>query len=214
MTAHKHTFDWRRFKGSEEALKWAKRDLTSIDAILPLVAGRELCVQAGGNLGVFPKYLSRFFQTVITFEPAAELFPKLTANAPEPNIVRLQAALGDVQRLVRTECHRRGDRGTVHEGLTHIAGDGRVPVLRLDDFKLPMCDLLMLDLEGFELYALRGAVETIARCRPIVVVEINRNCGHYGIDPSDVRGFLDAMDYQRGITVYSDEVYMPSEVTQ
>lgn len=214
MTAHKHTFDWRRLQGSDEAIKWARRDLTSIDAILPLVAGREMCVQAGGNLGVFPKYLSRHFQTVITFEPAADLFPKLTANAPEANIVRLQAALGDTQQLVSTECHRRGDRGAVHEGLTHIAGEGRVPVLRLDDFKLPMCDLLMLDLEGFELYALRGSVETIARCQPVVVVEINRNCGHYGIDPNDVRGFLAELGYVRGLTVYSDEVFIPNEVTQ
>jgi FkbM family methyltransferase len=214
MTAHKHTFDWRKFAGSDEALKWAKRDLASIDAILPLVAGREMCVQAGGNLGVFPKYLARHFQTVITFEPAPDLFPKLTANAPEANIVRLQAALGDVQGLVGMECSRRGDRGAVHEGLTHVSGDGRIPRLRLDDFKLPVVDLLMLDLEGYELYALRGAVETITRCRPLVVVEINRNCGHYGIDPEAVRGFIQAIGYHRGLTVYSDEVYMPNEVTQ
>lgn len=213
MTAHKHTFNWAAMIGSSEAIKWAKRDLTSIDAILPLVAGRTLCVQAGGSLGVFPKYMARHFRTVFTFEPDPVLFAKLSANAPEENIIRMQAALGETPGLVGMACSRRGKPGPVHEGLTHVAGEGSIPCLRLDDFQLPYVDLLMLDLEGYELYALRGAAETIRRCRPVVVVEVNRNCGFYGIGPDDVRGFIEAQGYSRGLTVYSDEVFIPNEAT-
>lgn len=210
MGRHKRTYDWTKFQGSAEALKWNQRDLASIDEILAIVPGRTLCVQAGGNLGIFPKYLARSFASVLTFEPSPALFPKLTRNAPESNVVRIQAALGDAPGLIGVECTRRGDKpGLVHEGLTHVAGDGIVPRLRLDDFALPNLDLLYLDLEGYELFALRGAIETIRRCRPVVAVEINRNIGFYGFTGNDVRESIRGLGYTHALTVHSDEVYVP-----
>lgn len=210
MTQHKHTFRWGEMKGSAEALKWNERALSTVDQVLTFVPGRTACVQAGGNLGVFAKYLAGFFGVVYTFEPAPNLFKKLNANVPEPNVIRLQAALGDTPGLVGVECSRRGRKpGPVHEGLTHISGVGVIPTLRLDALALPVVDLLYLDVEGFELYALRGAVETIARCRPIIAVEVNRNIGFYGLDAEDVRTFLSGCGYRHVLSVLSDEVYVP-----
>jgi FkbM family methyltransferase len=210
VTLHKHTFDWSKMKGSKEALKWNCRDLTSIDAILQRVIGRSACVQAGGNLGVFGKYLAKFFAQVLVFEPAPELFPSMTANAPEPNILRYQAALGEAPGLVSMACSRRGaKKAPVHEGLTHVAGDGIVPVLRLDDFALPALDLLMLDLEGFELFALKGAAQTVLRCRPVIAVEVNQNSSFYGVSRDDVRDWIAARRYQLAFRIQSDEVFVP-----
>lgn len=212
MPLHKHTFEWGKFQGSAEALKWNMRDLTSIDHVLSVVTGRTACVQAGGNLGVFAKYLSRFFGAVYTFEPAPKLFRHLNTNVTESNVIRLQVALGETPGLVDVACSRRGPRpGQVHEGLTHISGHGLIPTLRLDDLHLPVVDLLYLDLEGFELYAMRGALRTIARCRPVVAVEINQNAGFYGVEQDDVRGFLISRGYQFHSRVQSDEVFIPSD---
>lgn len=210
MTLHKRTFDWGGFKGSAEALKWNQRDLTSVDHVLTLTPGRTACVQAGGHLGVFAKYLSRFFEAVYTFEPAPELFQQLNANVPETNVIRLQAALGASPALVDVACSRRGNKvAPVHEGLTHIAGQGLIPTMRLDDLQLPVLDLLYLDLEGYELYALRGAEATLARCRPVIAVEVNQNAGFYGFERDDVRRFITDRGYQFSGRVQSDEVYLP-----
>lgn len=214
MGAHKHTYDWARFQGSPMAIGWARRDLTSVDQVLTLVPGRTTCVQAGGNLGVWPKYLSKHFASVITFEPAPDLFPKLMANAGEPNIIKLQAALGERGGLVGTNCARRDTkRIAVHEGLTHIVPNGVIPSLRLDALELPVLDLLYLDVEGYELYALRGAAETIRRCRPVIAVEINRNIAFEGLTEDDVRSFVVGLGYERALTVRSDEVFVPRERT-
>jgi FkbM family methyltransferase len=43
--------------------------------------------------------------------------------------------------------------------------------LPLDDFNLPRCDLIKLDVEGMELEALEGAAATIERCTPIMLIE-------------------------------------------
>jgi FkbM family methyltransferase len=202
---------WATFRGSASQMKWLRRDLPNLDRVVARVPQRRVAVQAGGNLGLFPKRLAATFETVYTFEPAPALFPLLLANAPEPNIIRLQAALGFRRDFVATAQVRRGGPGEAHEGITHIAGPGPVPTLRLDDLALPVCDLLQLDLEGWELYALKGAADTVARCRPVICVEVNRNLGFLGLQPDDVRSFVTGLRYRFVERLESDEVYVPAE---
>jgi FkbM family methyltransferase len=213
VIANVRMYDWKwaRFQGSEAQLKWNRRDLPNLDKVIARVPQRRVAVQAGGNLGLFPKRLAMKFETVYTFEPAAPLFPLMLANAPEQNIVRFQAALGYHRSLVGTAQVRREGHGLAHEGITHVAGPGRVPTLRLDDLALPVCDLLQLDLEGWELYALQGAVATIERCRPVLCVEVNRNLSFVGLQPDDVRSFVTGLRYRFVERLESDEVYVPAE---
>ena len=44
-------------------------------------------------------------------------------------------------------------------------------VRTLDSYQLREVDLLVLDVEGQEAYALFGAIDTITRCRPVIHVE-------------------------------------------
>jgi len=206
-----HGWDWRRFRGSELALKFGRRDLDSVAQVLAIVPGRTAAVQAGGNLGVFPKALARVFETVYTFEPAPDCFAALMANAPEKNIVKLQAALGDTARLVNVSRERRDGKPHPHEGITHVRGVGVLPMVRLDDLCLPVVDLLYLDLEGYELFALWGAVETVGRCRPVIAVEINKGIGFYGHTPADVRQWIVDRGYRPVFTTRADEVFVPEE---
>jgi FkbM family methyltransferase len=52
----------------------------------------------------------------------------------------------------------------------------RVPVRRLDGMAIEPA-VLKVDVEGFELAVLRGALETLRRCRPIVLVERSEEFG-------------------------------------
>jgi FkbM family methyltransferase len=211
MTAQ--PWNWSAFKGSSHALKYARRDLPCLDAVIARTPGRTAVVQAGGNVGIFPKRLAQHFETVYTFEPGLDLFPLLYANAPEPNIVKFQAALGDTRGLIGLSRSRRktAKPGIEHEGLTHVDGAGVVPVLRVDDLALPVCDLMYLDLEGYELYALHGAADTIRRCRPVIAVEVNQNIAYYGQTAEDLRATLAAFGYARVDIQASDEVFAPVE---
>jgi len=206
-------WNWTTFAGSQPALKYAKRDLPTVDRALRLCTGRHCCVQAGGCLGIFPKYLARYFRTVHTFEPSAALFPVLCSNAPEKNIKRHHAALGMTHDGIDTSQTRRGSKGHrfPHEGITHVSGAGAIPTMLVDDLQLPHCEFLCLDLEGFELFALIGARMTIERCRPVIMVEINENIEFYGHVGDEVRSLLAVHGYQLSFRMHSDEVYVPSE---
>lgn len=214
MAALALSWKWDALAGSHAQLRLNRRDLPTLDWVIGQCRQHRVAVQAGGNLGIWPKRLAQSFETVYTFEPAPDLFPVLVANAPERNILRYQAALGAKAELVGTCSQRRdGKSAGNHEGLTHIAGTGNVPTLRLDDFQLPVCDLLYLDIEGWELYALQGAAWTLRRCRPVVAVEINKQLAFVHIQPEQVRGFLRDRGYVHVHTLVSDEVFLPEEWT-
>lgn len=202
-------YDWSRFAGSREGLKWARRDLPNLDRVIARVPQKRVAVQAGGNLGVYPKRIAEAFEVCYTFEPSPELFPLLCQNAPESNIVRFQAALGYDRDFVGTVRERRNGHGIPHEGITHINGAGPIPTMRVDDLHLPQCDLIQLDVEGWEQYALLGAVATITRCRPVLCVEFNANARYVGVDPDDLRTWILSRGYIAVDRLQSDEVFLP-----
>jgi FkbM family methyltransferase len=125
----------------------------------------DVAVQAGGNCGIWPKDLGKKFRVVYTFEPDPINFRCLCANAPAENVFKFNAGLGSGHRT--TSLVLRPDNVGAHQ----IGGAGDIPMLRIDDLALTACDLICLDVEGFELNALIGALETIERFQPTIVVE-------------------------------------------
>ncbi|HET6510469.1 MAG TPA: FkbM family methyltransferase [Baekduia sp.] len=74
-----------------------------------------------------------------------------------------------------------------------------VPTQRLDDALPPgyVPRLVKVDVEGAELQVLRGARETLAAHRPIVVFEHGLgSADHYGTRPEDVHDLLGALGYR------------------
>lgn len=205
------TWTWEDFVGDPAALKWNRREIPKLDRVIALTRRRKAAVQAGGNLGIFPKRLAETFETVYTFEPAGDLFTWLQQNAPEPNIIKFQAALGDERGLIGMSRERRDGKPDNHAGITYVAGPGNIPTLRIDDLGLAICDLIYLDLEGWELYALRGATNTIDLCRPLVAVEINKSLDFVGIDPAIVRQEVLRHSYRFVARWQSDEIFVPDE---
>lgn len=212
LKLYRSSWNWAGMRGSGACIQWNARDLVSLDTVMKLVPGRTVAVQAGGNLGLFPKRLAEEFKTVYTFEPDAKLFECMLYNAPESNIVPVMAALGCSRDTVSIGYGRRDGSGRpVHEGLTHIAGPGDVPQMLIDDLNLETCDLIYLDIEGYEFNALRGAEQTIARCRPVLALELNGNVEFYGFQKQEIRDWLTSRGYVKVARLHGDDVYLPEE---
>lgn len=138
--------------------------------ILKYVKNFRVAIQAGGNQGMYPRLLSRLFQHVYTFEPDPLNFKTLVLNVDQDNITPFQAALGSQSGMCTVNRNSMTNVGmhTISE-----TRDPKVPVLALDTAMPAVCgvDLIMLDLEGYELKALLGMVEIIRQWRPAVFVE-------------------------------------------
>lgn len=148
-----------------------------------------IAIQAGGHIGVYPLILSEFFRHVYTFEPDFDNHQCLVRNCSRPNIYVARGALGFVRGTVGVNKHK-------NSGGHMIDGEGYCPIYRIDDMALDSCDLIYLDVEGYEVHALRGALKTISAYKPIIVAEENKKLKCHGFNPGDIEKLLSPFGYK------------------
>lgn len=131
---------------------------------------RDAVVQAGGHCGVWPLWLAQRFGRVFTFEPDPANWACLQANCRDQlaadRIFATHACLGAEPTRIRMATNQKntgGHKGTRESGVT--------PVVTIDGLQLAACDLIVLDVEGMELPALRGAERALAAFRPTLMLE-------------------------------------------
>jgi hypothetical protein len=140
------------------------------DKIIPYVKNKNVMIQAGGNCGFLLSRFVEHFNTIYTFEPDPVNFYCLNQNITSPNVIKIQCCIGNTPTPVSTQQLIRPDRP--HDtGGVHISGLGYTPTIIIDNLNLPECGLIQLDVEGYELNALLGAVETIKKYKPVLCVE-------------------------------------------
>jgi FkbM family methyltransferase len=157
----------------------------------------DVVVQAGGCQGMYPRMLATRFKQVYTFEPDPLSFYVLVNNTQLDNVHAFNAGLGEIARPVRVN---RAAADNV--GMNTVIPDdcGGILQLTVDSLGLLACDLLLLDIEGYELKALHGARDTIARFHPVVSVENATD---------QIRDFLINYGYKEACQSVSDTIFIP-----
>lgn len=182
----------------------------ALPLVLEHVQDRRVVVQAGGNCGPLVIELARQFLDVYTFEPDPQNFVALTVNtAAYRNVHRYQAALGFTRG---TRSLAQGDDAHPDNcGALYVAGDGPIPTLAVDDLGLASCDLLMLDIEGSEAKAIRGASSTISACRPVIVIE-NKGLGERFFQEAgqEAKWRIEGLGYRVARRIKNDLVMVPA----
>jgi FkbM family methyltransferase len=164
--AYEHAFPvyrlcYRAFKAYADRAE--RRLLRSV-----LSAG-SVVVDAGANIGIYSQFLSRCVGAtgvVHAFEPSPENFKRLQSAARKLANVRLsQAAVGECSG--KAELYL-SDKLNVDHRTYATEGDSRravpIDVIALDDYFKPgeRVDLIKMDIQGYELHALRGASRVLA----------------------------------------------------
>lgn len=168
-------------------------------------------VDAGAHDGLITIPLARLPHSwVLAFEPLPSAFARLQASlhgafggAP-PHVACHAAALGDrageitLAMPVLDGVAQEQWASTAKDYAAHISprvGVERftVPLLRLDDLAIPDLTGMKIDAEGAEYEILRGARDTLLRCRPVMTIEIEER--HRQGSTWSVPAFLDALGY-------------------
>jgi FkbM family methyltransferase len=127
---------------------------------------RRVAVDIGGHVGLWSMWMVQDFQQVRAFEPMPYLAEAYRFNVPGNNWILHQNALGNHMGTVTM------DLTTDNTGNTHVKAEGgTTPLYTLDSFKFKDVDFIKIDVEGYEQSVIEGALETIQRCRPVMVVE-------------------------------------------
>ncbi|MBP2312038.1 protein arginine N-methyltransferase [Azospirillum soli] len=145
-----------------------------------LVKPGDVVVEAGSNIGAHTVPLAHTVGPaglVHGFEPQRAVHELLAHNIAANgigNVVLHMAAVGNAPGRVTvpvSDYGQPGNFGAISMGA--ISGES-VPVETIDGLGLDRLALLKADVEGMEILVLEGAARTIARCRPALYVENDR----------------------------------------
>lgn len=179
-----------------------QHEILYINKMLSFCPNKRTVVQAGGNAGVFPLVFADHFQDVYSFEPEEINFECLSRNTAEKkNIQIFKLGLGEKHKT--SGMHRLAENCGAH----YLEGHGDIVVVPLDDFEIQNCDLLQLDIEGYEFFALQGAEQTIKRCKPVIICEEKGLGRIHGIEKDRITCFLLDLGYKISDTILNDVVY-------
>ncbi len=162
----------------------------------------KTAVDIGAWWGPWTAAFARQCPNVHSFEPQPQLAARLRRWVPD-NVVLHEAAVSD--RAGRAVLHRPdslpGTDGlatlrTDSDGPSENVGQDVVEVetVTIDSCELSNVGLMKIDVEGFELPALRGAEQTILRDRPRLIIEIEQR--HLDIPIDEVFKWLVEREYR------------------
>jgi len=197
-------------------------ELRNIFAIIGTLPAGSIIVDGGCNAGFFSIPVAYLTQgcdiKIIAFEPQRQLFQavggSLALNGYD-HVFLHNVGLGNtpgIAQLPAIDYSVAQDFGTVQlSDNTTVEEDGWmndrvVDVTSIDAMELPSLDFFKLDVEGYEVPALTGALETIKKHRPWIWVEYFIT----GVDP--IKQSLSTLDdYAFFVVDYQNMLCAPRE---
>lgn len=134
---------------------------------------KNVVVTAGGNMGLYTRAYSNIFKRVYVFEPDHFNFHALVRNNLAHNVFFFRAALGATNGWCSIDASNDIANCGMHK-VTETHG-GIIPVMTIDSLELPECNLIQLDVEGYESHIISGALNTIEKHSPDIVTEGNNS---------------------------------------
>jgi FkbM family methyltransferase len=178
----------------------ARWEAKRIDQLRTLVPPGSLVIDVGANVGFFTRRFATWVGPqgrVLAIEPERVNFDRLCAST---------ARFGTVETLQGVAADRDGTLNLVinpiHPGDHHIGAEG-VPVTAFTVDRLVVArnsrplSLIKIDVQGAELAVIEGAVATLERLRPALVVEVDpQSLNRMGLTAADLFGRLDQLGYR------------------
>lgn len=130
----------------------------------------DFALDIGGHVGFWSKPLTEKFNKVVAFEPHQPYIDLFNLNAPKAVVIK--AALGEQDG--QAELKIPPD----NTGAAYLQEGAGTSIKTLDSFDFTGVDFIKIDCEGYEFPIIKGATQTLKRCRPVVIVEQKQHKTH------------------------------------
>jgi FkbM family methyltransferase len=170
-------------------------------------------IDVGAHVGFWAKDMAEKFKHVYCFEPSPQNYACLVRNMEGyNNVVMSPIALGEHLGTCKIA---RDDARAKNSGSEYIirSKDGDIPIQPLDGLQIGGCDFLKIDVEGGEYHVLSGAIQTIQKYRPVVIMETDKRFARrFGVSDFKSRNFLtNVLRYREVSHMRPDRIFVPAE---
>ncbi len=182
------------------------------EVLFSKVSKGDTVIDVGANVG---DTLMNFAKSVgeeglvFGFEPDKNNFRRLTKNISLndsiKNMMAYNIGLGDEEgeyliKMNETEPGNAGSKRIIGASKSDSPNEMKVIVKKLDDYmehlKVTKVDFIKMDIEGFELKALKGAIGTIKKYKPMLFLELHDvKLREQGSDGNQLLNFLEDLGY-------------------
>lgn len=158
--------------------EWCEHELTLLGQ---LIRSQDVVLDIGANLGTHTVFFAKHVNTVLSFEPQKNIFTVLCENITRNNLKNVRCfkkGVGEFntqKNFPLTDLTKPGNYGGF--SLQPTAEGDCVDIVTVDSLNLSSCRLIKIDVEGMEYDVIKGAQETLKRCKPILYVENNDQTG-------------------------------------
>ena len=139
-------------------------------------------VDIGANTGLYSLFMSKHARLVHSFEPYPPVLARFCESVRLNGITNVfihSVGLGDKTQTLpfyEPPSDNLGIGSFLEDWDSRLETRFSLRIVRgddyFDDLEIPDIDLIKMDIEGFEQFALRGLRQTLDRHRPVVVVEV------------------------------------------
>jgi FkbM family methyltransferase len=173
-----------------------RRDMRALRRLMALTLAEDACcVDVGANIGAVLRDMVRLAPRGrhIAYEPLPDLAAQLAREFPQVD-VRNAAASDRTGEATFHRVRARDTRSSLSP-LDYPPAQLERFTVRLEDLDSNLPDglapaLIKIDVEGAEEQVIRGAMQTLSRHRPTVVLEHNASARHFGTSPATVHALL------------------------
>ena len=173
------------------------RDISKVD---------DVVFDVGANMGFYGLWMSKFVSngSIHVFEPSKDTFVRcannynLNSKKINAEIILNELAIGDHVGFAYLSGDKDGENHLTTD--TMITGN-KISLDTIDNYvidrNIKKINYCKIDIEGFELHALRGA-ENMLRGKNIdcIQIEINRALENSGVSVRELLEFIENVDYQ------------------
>ncbi len=164
-------FLWRRFQRTLEP---------EASFLLEQRWHRGTAIDVGANEGLYSYALAKLFDRVEAFEPNETASADLQDyDCPRINLHRVALSRNEGERTLHVPILAYGvvssGWGSLEREILPPSENVTTQIVQtrtLDSYVFENVVFIKIDVEGHELQVLEGATETIARCRPVILLEI------------------------------------------
>ena len=163
---------------------------------LQYVESKRNCIDIGSHVGLWTRELASKFEQVYCFEPNPVFIECFKKNITETNVQLFQYGLSNNEHTA-----------SMKETNSTMMNDepGSIQCRTLDSFNLNNIDFIKIDVDGFEVKVLNGAIETITRNKPAINIEMKKEKRPYIC--MEIRKILGGLSYYPRRRTRSDIIW-------